>query len=172
LYAVVVDCASCGAALKKEYAHILEEMGEDPRPARELAGKVADISEILARFDFEKVLKPVERRVTYHDPCHLGRSQGVKEEPRSLLRRIPGLELVEMAGAETCCGGGASLPWEHPEVASGIGGNKAQSIRDTRAAVVASGCPWCRQQISANLGDESIRVLHPVELIAAALKEG
>jgi Fe-S oxidoreductase len=57
-------------------------------------------------------------------------------------------------------------------VASGIGGNKAQSIRDTRAAVVASGCPWCRQQISANLGDESIRVLHPVELIAAALKEG
>ncbi len=171
LYAVVVDCASCGAALKKEYAHILEEMGENPKPARQLAEKVVDISQILARFDLGKILKPVEQRVTYHDPCHLGRSQGVREEPRNLLRRIPGLELVEMAGAETCCGGGAALPWEYPEVASGIGRNKVQSIKETRAAIVASGCPWCREQIAANLGPETIRVLHPVEVLAEALKE-
>jgi len=171
IYAVVVDCASCGAALKKEYAHILEEMGENTEPAKELAEKVVDISQILARFDLEKILKPVEGRVTYHDPCHLGRSQGVKEEPRNLLRKIPGLELVEMAGAETCCGGGAALPWEYPEVASGIGRNKIQSIKETRAGIVASGCPWCRQQIAENLGQESIRVLHPVEVLAEALRE-
>jgi glycolate oxidase iron-sulfur subunit len=171
VYAVVVDCASCGAALKKEYAHILEEMGENPKPAKQLAEKVVDISQILARFDLGKILKPVEQRVTYHDPCHLGRSQGVKEEPRDLLRKIPGLELVEMAGAETCCGGGAALPWEYPEVASGIGRNKVQSIKETRAAIVASGCPWCRQQIAGNLGQESIRVLHPVEVIAEALSK-
>ena len=171
IYAVVVDCASCGAALKKEYAHILEEMGENTEPATELAEKVVDISQILARFDLEKILKPVEGRVTYHDPCHLGRSQGVKEEPRNLLRKIPGLELVEMAGAETCCGGGAALPWEYPEVASGIGRNKIQSIKETRAGIVASGCPWCRQQIAENLGQESIRVLHPVEVLAEALRE-
>jgi len=168
---VVVDCASCGAALKKEYAHILEEMGESAKPAKELAEKVMDISQILARFDFKKVLKPVAQRVTYHDPCHLGRSQGVKEEPRNLLRSIPGLELVEMAGAETCCGGGAALPWDYPEVAIGIGRNKAQSIKETRAGIVASGCPWCRQQISENLGQESIRVLHPVEVLAEALSK-
>jgi len=167
--AVVVDCAACGAALKKEYAHILEEMGEDATPAKELAKKVVDISQILARTDLEKWLKPVPQRVTYHDPCRLGRSQGVKEEPRNLLRRIPGLELVEMAGAETCCGGGAALPWEHPELASGISRNKVQSIRETRATVVASGCPWCRRQIGENLDQDSIRVLHPVELIAEAL---
>jgi len=171
IYAVVVDCASCGAALKKEYAHILEEMGENTEPAKELAEKVVDISQILARFDLEKILKPVKGRVTYHDPCHLGRSQGVKEEPRNLLRKIPGLELVEMAGAETCCGGGAALPWEYPEVASGIGRNKIQSIKETRAGIVASGCPWCRQQIAENLGQESIRVLHPVEVLAEALRE-
>jgi glycolate oxidase iron-sulfur subunit len=168
---VVVDCASCGAALKKEYAHILEEMGESAKPAKELAEKVVDISQILARFDFTKVLKPVEQRVTYHDPCHLGRTQGVREEPRNLLRSIPGLELVEMAGAEICCGGGAALPWEYPEVAAGIGRNKAQSIKETRAGIVASGCPWCRQQIAENLGQESIRVLHPVEVLAEALEE-
>lgn len=169
--AVVVDCAACGAALKKEYVLILKEMGEDVKPAQELAKKVVDISQILSRLDLEKVLKPVPVRVTYHDPCHLGRSQGVREEPRNLLKRIPQLELVEMAGAEVCCGGGAALPWEHPEVASGISRNKVQSIMETRATVVASGCPWCRRQIGENLGQESIRLLHPVELIAEALGE-
>jgi len=169
--AVVVDCAACGAALKKEYALILEELGEDAKPAKELAGKVMDISQILARYDLEKWLKTVPGRVTYHDPCHLGRSQGVKEEPRNLLRRIPGLELVEMAAADACCGGGAALPWEHPDVASGISRNKIQSIRETRATVVASGCPWCRRQIGENLGNEPVRVVHPVEILAEALQE-
>ena len=169
--AVVVDCAACGAALKKEYALILEEMGEDATPANELAGKVMDISQILARSDLGKSLKPVPGRVTYHDPCHLGRSQGVREEPRNLLRRIPGVELVEMAGADACCGGGAALPWEHPDVASAIGRNKIQSIRETRATVVASGCPWCRRQIGENLGGEQVRVVHPVEILAEALGE-
>jgi glycolate oxidase iron-sulfur subunit len=170
--AVVVDCAACGSALKKEYAYILEEMEEDAKPAKELAKKVVDISQILARSDLGKWLKPVPERVTYHDPCRLGRSQGVKEEPRNLLRQIPGLELVEMAGADACCGGGAALPWEHPDVASGISRNKIQSIKETRATVVASGCPWCRRQIGENLGPDPIRVVHPVEIIAQALQEG
>ena len=169
--AVVVDCAACGAALKKEYALILEDLGEDAKPAKELAGKVMDISQILAHYDLEKWLKTVPGRVTYHDPCHLGRSQGVREEPRNLLRRIPGVELVEMAGADACCGGGAALPWEHPDVASGISRNKIQSIRETRATVVASGCPWCRRQIGENLGNEPVRVVHPVEILAEALQE-
>jgi glycolate oxidase iron-sulfur subunit len=169
--AVVVDCAACGAALKKEYAPILEEMGEDAKPAKELAQKVVDISQVLVRSDLGKGLKSIPERVTYHDPCRLGRSQGVREEPRNLLRRIPGLELVEMAGAEICCGGGAALPWEHPDVATGISRNKVQSIRETRATVVASGCPWCRRQIQENLGDEPIRVVHPVEVLAEALRE-
>jgi glycolate oxidase iron-sulfur subunit len=169
--AIVVDCAACGAALKKEYALLLEEMGEDANPAKELAGKVMDISQILARSDLGKWLKPVPQRVTYHDPCRLGRSQGVREEPRDLLRQIPGLELVEMAAAEECCGGGAALPWEHPEVASGISRKKIQSIKETRAAVVASGCPWCRRQIGENLGPDPIRVMHPIEVIAEALRE-
>jgi len=167
--AVLVDCATCGAALKKEYAHILEEMGEDGDAARELGGKVQDISQYLARFDLEKILRPIKARVTYHDPCHLLRSQGVKEEPRSLLKRIPGVEFVEMAGADVCCGGGGTFQWEHPEIASGISANKAQSIKETLASAVASGCPGCRLQIWGNLGEEPMRVVHPVELLAEAL---
>jgi len=168
--AILVDCATCGAALKKEYAHILEEMGENAEAARVLGRKVQDISQYLSRFDLEKILRPVKGRVTYHDPCHLLRSQGVKEEPRDLLKRIPGLEFVEMAEADVCCGGGGTFQWEHPEVSSGISGNKVQSIKETRAGIVASGCPGCRLQISGNLGEEPIRVVHPVEVLAEALK--
>jgi glycolate oxidase iron-sulfur subunit len=167
--AVIVDCATCGAALKKEYTHILEEMGENPEAAKALARKVLDISQYLARFDLEKLLRPVVARVTYHDPCHLLRSQGVKEEPRNLLRGIPGVQFVEMAGADVCCGGGGTFQWEHPEVASGISRKKVQSIKETGASIVASGCPGCRLQIYGNLGEDSIETLHPVELIARAL---
>ena len=167
--AVIVDCATCGAALKKEYTHILEEMGESPEAAKALGRKVMDISQYLAGFDLGKLLRPIAGRVTYHDPCHLLRSQGVKEEPRNLLRRIPGVQFVEMAGADVCCGGGGTFQWEHPEVASGISSKKVQSIKETGASIVASGCPGCRLQIYGNLGEDSIEIIHPVELVARAL---
>jgi glycolate oxidase iron-sulfur subunit len=169
--AVIVDCATCGAALKKEYPHLLEEMGEAAAAAaaRALAKKVQDISQYLSRFDLKGFLRPVQERVTYHDPCHLLRSQGVKEEPRRLLTSIPGVDLVEMEGADVCCGGGGSFQWEHPQIASGISAAKVEAIKKTRAGVVASGCPGCRLQIYGNLGENSIRVLHPIEVIAEAL---
>jgi len=169
--AVLVDCATCGSALKKEYIHILEEMGENTEAATALSSKVLDVSEYLSRFDIRKLLGPVQGRVTYHDPCHLVRSQAVKEEPRDLLKMIPGLEFVEMFGADTCCGGGGSFQWEHPDVASGITKKKIEAIGDTHADLVASGCPGCRLQISGNLESELIRVVHPVELLAKSMEE-
>jgi glycolate oxidase iron-sulfur subunit len=168
--AIVVDCATCGAALKKEYPRILEEMGESPKDAQAMSQKVFDISQFLAGEDFQNLLKPFEDRVTYHDPCHLLRSQGVKEEPRRLLRAIPGLDFQEMAGADVCCGGGGSFQWEHPEVAAGITAQKVKAIQETGAQWVASGCPGCRLQIHGNLEREDIRVVHPVELVARCLE--
>ena len=167
--AVVVDCATCGTALKKEYANILEEMGENAEAARRLGQKVQDISEYLSKLDPAKYLKPVRGRVTYHDPCHLLRSQGIKEPPRNLLKSIPDMEFVEMAGADVCCGGGGAFQFDHPDVAAGITKNKVQAIMETGAHFVATGCPGCRLQIHGSLGDESIKVVHPVELLALAI---
>ncbi len=167
--AVIVDCATCGAALKKEYVHILEEMGENTQAAMALAGKVLDISEYLLRFDLAEYLRPVPGRVTYHDPCHLVRSQTVKNEPRRLLKMIPELDFVEMAGADACCGGGGTFQWEHPDVASGITAKKIRAIEETCATVVASGCPGCRMQIYGNLKSDTIEVVHPVELVAKSM---
>jgi len=115
-------------------------------------------------------LKPLRGKVTYHDPCHLVRSQGIREEPRRLLQQIPGLEFVEMAGADVCCGGGGTFQVDHPEVSAGITGNKVRAIKDTGANLVASGCPGCRMQIQGNLGEEAVEVVHPVQLLARALK--
>jgi glycolate oxidase iron-sulfur subunit len=168
--AVIVDCATCGAALKHEYAHILEEMGEDAEAACELGRKVMDISQYLANFELDKYLRPIEGRVTYHDPCHLLRTQNVKEEPRELLRKIPNLEFVEMAGADVCCGGGGAFQFEHADLSAGITRNKVRTIVETGANLVATGCPGCRLQIHGNLEDKSVQVVHPIELLAMAMK--
>jgi len=168
--AIIVDCATCGTALKNDFVHILEEMGENADSARSMATKVMDISEYLQDFDLKDSLLPLNERVTYHDPCHLLRSQRIKEQPRSLLKQIPGLEFVEMASAEACCGGGGTFHLQHPEISSGITSKKIRSIQNTGAGIVASGCSGCRLQIRGNLLDESIRVMHPVELLASALK--
>lgn len=169
--AIIVDCATCGAAFKEEYTHILEEMGEDAGDARKFKNKVMDISQYLANFDMKKYLQPLKGRVTYHDPCHLVRSQKIKEEPRALLKQIPGLEFTEMADADVCCGGGGTFQLDHPEISEGIAKNKIQSIKDTGADTVASGCPGCRLQINGNLGNEEIKVVHPIELLAKAMGE-
>lgn len=167
--AVIVDCATCGAALKNDYVHILEELGEDAAPARSMAARVRDISEYLQGFDLKAFLSPLNERVTYHDPCHLLRSQRIKDQPRALLKQIPGLEFVEMAGADACCGGGGSFQLQHAEIARGITSKKIAAIRKTGAGIVASGCSGCRLQIRGNLDDAPIQVLHPVELLARAL---
>ncbi len=169
--AIITDCATCGTALKKEYIHILEEMGHDAEPARAVGKKVLDIAQFLSRFDLRKYLGPLQGRVTYHDPCHLVHSQAIKEEPRHLLRLIPDLEFVEMRGANDCCGGGGTFQWEHPDVAAGITGKKMNAIAATQASMVASGCPGCRLQIRGNLETQSVQVVHPVELLARSMRE-
>ena len=169
--AIIVDCATCGAALKEEYVHILEELGEDTEAAQKLHNKVMDISQYLARFDLRKYLHHTKARVTYHDPCHLVRSQKIKEEPRALLKQIPGLEFTEMDGADVCCGGGGTFQLDHPEISEGITRNKVQAIKETKANIVATGCPGCRLQINGNLGNEKIQVVHPIELIAKSMGE-
>jgi len=86
----------------------LEEMGENAEAARELGQNVLYISQYISGFDLEKYLRPVEGRVTYNDPCHLLRTQGVKE-PRSLLKLNPNMEFMEMSGADVFCGGAGAF---------------------------------------------------------------
>lgn len=179
--AVIVDCATCGVALSKEYPSMLSELKEMGvhidngllDKAKILSSLTIDIMEFIGKN--QGWLPEIKSRsdsivVTYHDPCHLLKGQGVGTLPRRVLRSIPGIQFVEMEGADSCCGGGGSFQVEHPEVSRSIALRKIESIKNTGANIVATGCPGCRLTISAHLEREmDVRVLHPVEILAEAL---
>jgi len=169
---IVTDCASCGAALK-EYRHLLKDDPAYRDRAEAVSSRVADISEFLVKYEFQRPQGAVPLRVTYHDPCHLIRGQGIKSQPRELLKAIPGVEFVEMKDADVCCGAAGSFCVTHPALSEGVGGVKAENVIATGADVVASGCPSCLTQLRAMLRarGSSIRVLHPMELLAESYRK-
>jgi len=161
--AIVTACASCGLTFKKDYPNLLRRDVKMP--------VVIDIHEFLAGRIAGIKLNPVCRSVTVHDPCHLGRGQGLSRTVRDLLQAIPGLTLVEMKDPDRCCGFGGVMRITHRDLSDGIAEDKVRNIIATRAAVVATGCPGCCMQIADALkrhGSE-IGVVHPVQLLEEAL---
>src|SRR4030042_1116781 len=172
--AVLVDCATCGAAFRKEYIDLLKRKGLDTTQAEILKGKTQDVMEYIAeRIDelpLRKDYTGEKIRVTYHDPCHLVRSQGVSSAPRKILRALPQVEYVEMEEANACCGGGGTFQFDYPEVSKGITEKKIGRIRATGARIVVTGWPGCRLTIGGNMGArDAIAALHPLQLLDMAL---
>ena len=165
---VVTNAAGCGAHLR-EYGRFFAADPERAARARHLAGRVRDVSELLAG-----ALPPptgeIRARVVYHDACHLAHGMGVRREPRDLLRSIPGLELLELADGEVCCGSAGTYNLTEPEMARRLGERKANAVLATGAEIVVAGNPGCILQIRAALRliDRDLPVVHPVELLARA----
>jgi glycolate oxidase iron-sulfur subunit len=162
---VVVNAAGCGSALK-EYGHWLADDA-----ARFFAERVRDVSELLVGCDLP--LRPLRETVTYHDACHLAHGQRIRAEPRELLRRIPGLTLVDLPDSDLCCGSAGVYNLLEPEMAGELGRRKARRIRETGARVVVAGNPGCLMQMRQHCRAEglSVEVAHPVTLLARALEE-
>ncbi len=172
--AVLVDCATCGAAFKKEYIALLKRKGMDTSQAEVLKKRTFDVMEyVAARIDDLPLPKNGFKnkiKITYHDPCHLVRAQGVSEAPRKILKALPQFEYVEMEEANACCGGGGSFQFDFPGVSKEITEKKIKNIRETGASVVVTGCPGCRVTIGGNMEDQDrISVLHPLQLLDWAL---
>ena len=144
---IVTSCATCGSVLKDIYPELLGHR----MLAQKLSEKVIDFQQLVAdklwdRLEFkEAVGKPL--KVTYHDPCHLSRGMKVKDAPREILSRLPGVEFVEMEKPCACCGGAGAFCLKYYDDALEIGRQKAASVADSNAAVVATACPSCRMQI-------------------------
>jgi glycolate oxidase iron-sulfur subunit len=166
---IVTDCATCGSTLK-EYGAFLKDEAEWAARAQAFSNKVRDISEFLADIPLEKPAKRVERRVTYHDPCHLRRAQGVWEQPRSLLSLIDGLDFVELPEADWCCGSAGSQLITHYETSRRVMDRKLDHLASTGAQVIASGCPGCQMQLITGIKRRGlpVRVVHPVTLLDEA----
>lgn len=172
--AVLVDCATCGAAFRKEYIALMKRKGMDTAQAEIVKGKTFDAMEYVAdrlhELPLPKGYTGEKIRVTYHDPCHLVRAQGVSDAPRKILKALPQVEYVEMEEADTCCGGGGFFQFDFPEVSKGVTEKKLERIRETGAQIVATGCPGCRVTIGGNMKDQDrIAVLHPMQLLDQAL---
>jgi glycolate oxidase iron-sulfur subunit len=169
LDAIIVNAAGCGATLK-EYGALLADDPAYAERARAFSAKVRDITEFLAAIPLAPPTRRIDARVTYHDACHLAHGQGVREAPRAVLRQIPGLQLIELPDADTCCGSAGSYNLTEPALARRFGERKAASIRATGATLVAAANPGCVMQIQGALRRAGLdaTVRHPVEVLDEA----
>jgi len=160
---VVCDCASCSSTLK----HIGKYFAEDPawkEKAEAFAGKIMDLTEYLSKAGY-KPRQRVSAKMTFHEPCHLGRGQGIKKQPRELLKATG--NFVEMPESDVCCGGAGSFHLDYPEISDALLEKKMANIQKTGAEIVVTACPGCLVQMSkiAEKSDGKIRALHISQVI-------
>jgi glycolate oxidase iron-sulfur subunit len=168
---IVINAAGCGSALK-DYGSLLRDDPLWAERANEFAANVRDVTELLDELDPIGVYQPVPFRVAYHDACHLRHAQGVSAQPRAVLARIPGLELVEIDESELCCGSAGVYNLIQPDAARELGDRKAASVAATGARLLATGNPGCLLQITNSLAriGQPLPAVHPVELLDASLR--
>jgi glycolate oxidase iron-sulfur subunit len=170
LDAVITTAAGCGSGMK-EYGALF--LGEPEQEAAErLAGRTLDVAEFLARLGLREAPPALAapRRFAYHDACHLAHAQRVTAAPRGLLGQIEGLELLQPAEAELCCGSAGIYNVERPEVAAELGERKARNLLDTGAELIASGNIGCLTQLQTHLAriGHPIRAVHTVQVLDRA----
>ena len=164
LDAIIINASGCGAMLK-EYPLLVDGAGA-------FSSKVKDIAEFLVSTRiFERLKTPMDRRVGYDDPCHLVHGQGIRTEPRTLLKAIPGIQFVEIEGADQCCGSAGIYIITQNELSMEILDRKMEKIQKAHIDVLATGNPGCMFQFrygAQKLGMH-LEVVHPVELLAHSL---
>jgi glycolate oxidase iron-sulfur subunit len=164
--AVIINAAGCGSA-SKEYDILLRD---DPAYA-ERAGQYSrlcrDVTEFLAEHGLTGPLGEVRARVTYQDPCHLIHGQRIHRQPRALLRQIPGLEVVELEGADRCCGSAGIYNLVQPSYSRQILDEKIAALRRTGADAVVAPNPGCMLQIASGLRAHgtAMHVHHLIDLL-------
>jgi glycolate oxidase iron-sulfur subunit len=166
---VITDCATCGSTLK-DYGEHLRDDPEWAERAAAFSVKVRDVSEFLGEIPLEKPKGKLKGIVTYHDPCHLRRGQGVWTQPREILQGIDGLIYVEMEEADWCCGSAGTQLITHYQTSRKVMDRKIDHLAETGAQIVASGCPGCQMQLNAGVRAHKldVRIVHPVTLLAEA----
>src|SRR6202166_3669720 len=168
--AIITNAAGCGSTLK-EYEHFFAAGTEEQDNAHAFRNKMRDVTEFLADLGLSADLATLPMRVTYQDSCHLLHGQKIREAPRKLLRAIPGLELVEMAMADYCCGSAGSYNVTETETSLALLAEKMKHARATNAPVIVTANPGCLLQMRAGAEIHSTgqEVVHVMELLDRAL---
>jgi len=172
---LVVNSAGCGSHLK-DLAHTFPSEPEHERRARALAQRTLDFTEFLTRGVGAEGLTSLlarapERcdrvRMAWDDPCHLLHGQRISREPRDILSRVPGVELVPMQGADSCCGSAGIYSLLRPDDAERVLEPKIVALRESRADVLVTGNPGCQLQWAAGIRRAGLttRVMHIAEVL-------
>ena len=168
--AVLTNAAGCGSTLK-EYEHLFPAGTTEHDKAHAFRQKMRDVTEFLAELGLSAHLGALPMRVTYQDSCHLLHGQKVREAPRKLLRAIPGLELVEMAMADFCCGSAGSYNVTETQTSLALLAEKMRHASATNAPMIVTANPGCLLQMraGAEIHKTGQKVVHVMELLDRAL---
>lgn len=166
---VVAPSGSCAAMLHIHYPALLAGEPALAAAARDLADRTYELIAFLRdQRDLGDVDAFYEGRATYHDSCSGLRELGVKEQPRELLRQVRGLELVEHAGAETCCGFGGAFCVKYPDISNRMVEDKALEVEQSGADTLLAGDLGCLLNMAGKLRRRgaAVRVRHIAEVLA------
>jgi glycolate oxidase iron-sulfur subunit len=169
---VISGCATCTSALK-DYKKFLADTPEREETFAKFSDKVKDISQFLVDVlklppEFYKARSDLKnKKITWHDPCHLNRHLGVKDQPRQIIKSLQGVEYREMVRPDWCCGMAGSFSIYYYDLSKKIADKKMETIRATQADIVATGCPGCMIQLIDNTVRHNmpVKVLHLMELL-------
>lgn len=163
---IVTFAAGCGAMLK-DYPRLFADDPRLRRQAERFAARVQDVSEFLHSLGPRTPTHALPLRVTYHDACHHAHAQGIRAAPRSLLRMVPGLTLVESDESAVCCGAAGSYNLTQPEIAGRLAARKLAHLQTSGAEVVATANIGCILHLRGRQSG-ALRIVHFIELLHAA----
>lgn len=166
---IITHCAGCFHTLK----HDFPEVPGMPKIDFEVQ-HVSEVLDDLVTAGKIKFKKEVPLTVTWHDPCHLGRHCGIYEEPRNILKAIPGIRLVEMERIKDqgwCCGAGAGVRTAFPELSLKIASERIEEAKSTGAEAVVTSCPYCEQNLSDPIkrNNEKIKLYDLMDLMLMSM---
>jgi glycolate oxidase iron-sulfur subunit len=168
---IVTDCATCASAMK-DYVKFLADTPQRVQEYTEYTAKIKDITEFLVDIlqlppSAYKVAPEFRgKKVTWHEPCHLGRYLGIKEQPRQILKSLPDIEYIEMPDADRCCGMAGTFSINFYDLSRKIAEKKTDSIATTGADIVVTDCPGCQIQLIDGVTRKQMpqKVRHIMEL--------
>jgi glycolate oxidase iron-sulfur subunit len=176
LDAIVMNSAGCGAFMKK-YGSVLEDESEYAAPALEMSNKIKDISEFLDDIGLKtnEALKQTYhgKRVTYHDACHLVHSQKIFDQPRKLIKSLPGIDYVSLPESTWCCGSAGIYNITHFDTSMQLLNRKIENIKTVEPDIIVTGNPGCLIQLEHGLRDQglNIELLHLATFLRRACCE-
>jgi L-lactate dehydrogenase complex protein LldE len=170
--AIVAPSGSCTASIRHQHGEVAASIGDESLAAKttEIAARTYELSEFLTDvLQVTDVGAYYPHRVTYHPTCHSLRLLRVGDRPLRLLRQVRGIDLVELADAESCCGFGGTFALKNPDVSTAMLADKMRNVLDTRAEVCAAGDSSCLMHIGGGLSrlKVGVRTVHLAEILAS-----